>query len=226
MTRSDPTATEFPRAADPPAAGGAAASADRMLLQTAPIPAAHPPLDGADAPDAEATPEIDPDTDALFEQAVQDHGRRLLAIARSIVGYRASPEDVVQQAVMNLFKHRHRYDWHKPGGLLKRAVVNEALRLLRPPRMSEVSDDAPSPRSDEDPAEVAEENETVRRVRAAIDQLPEHFRGALVLCEYERMSYADIAETLGASVPQVKTWIFRARRKMADLLSDYMEGRE
>ena len=140
MTRSDPTSPEFPRAADPPAGGGAGApdgSADRMLLQTAPIDAARSSSGGAAAPDVgevqEAGPEIDPETDALFEQAVQDHGRRLLAIARSIVGYRASPEDVVQQAVMNLFKHRHRYDWHKPGGLLKRAVVNEALRLLRPP---------------------------------------------------------------------------------------------
>ena len=197
-----------------------------MLLSNGLISADSVRPVGGNAQDEPEVREIDPETDALFEQAVQDHGRRLMAIARSIVGYRASPEDVVQQAVMNLFKHRHRYDWHKPGGLLKRAVVNEALRLLRPPRMSEVSDDAPSPRSDEDPAEVAEENETVRRVRGAIDQLPEHFRSALVLCEYERMSYADIAETLGASVPQVKTWIFRARRKMADLLHDYMEGRE
>ena len=184
-----------------------------------------PPPDSEAAEEAEAF-EPDPETDALFEQAVEDHGRRLLAIARSIVGYRASPEDVVQQAVMNLFKHRHRYDWHKPGGLLKRAVVNEALRLLRPPRMSSMVEDMPSPKGGADPAQTLEENETVRRVRAAIDQLPDHFRSALVLCEYEKMSYADIAETLGASVPQVKTWIFRARRKMGDLLADYMEGRE
>src|SRR5207302_7366945 len=44
----------------------------------------------------------------LFEKAVQTHSRRLLAIARAIVGTRASPEDVVQQAVTNLFQHRHR----------------------------------------------------------------------------------------------------------------------
>jgi DNA-directed RNA polymerase specialized sigma24 family protein len=71
----------------------------------------------------------------LFEEAVRNHSRRLLAIARAIVGTRASPEDVVQQAITNLFQHRERYDWHEPGGLLKRAVVNEALRILRQPKM-------------------------------------------------------------------------------------------
>src|SRR5437763_4055274 len=87
-------------------------------------------------------------TEELFERAVRLHTRRLLAIARAIVGNRASAEDVVQQAVMNLFTHRERYDWNQPGGLLRRSVVNEALRLLRQPRMSMVADDHPSVRTD------------------------------------------------------------------------------
>src|SRR4051812_5278620 len=82
-------------------------------------------------------------TDELFERAVETHSRRLLAIARAIVGNRASAEDVVQQAVMNLYQHRDRYDWREPGGLMRRSVVNEALRLLRQPRMSVVAEDHP-----------------------------------------------------------------------------------
>ena len=159
----------------------------------------------------------------LFEQAVEQNSRRLLAIARAIVGYRASPEDVVQQATMNLYKHRARYDWRRPGGLLKRAVVNEALRLLRPPRMSMVADDHPA--TYRPPSGDLEQSETVRKVREAIDQLPEHFRAALVLCEYEGMTYAQIAESLDASIPQVKTWLHRARRKLATMLEPYMDGR-
>src|SRR5690554_3707929 len=85
---------------------------------------------------------VDP-TIALFEQAVRENSRRLLAIARAIVGYRASPEDVLQQALLNLYQHRHRYDWREPGGLMRRTVVNEALRLLRQPRMTMVAEDHP-----------------------------------------------------------------------------------
>ena len=161
-------------------------------------------------------------TVALFEKAVEAHSRRLLAIARAIVGTRASPEDVVQQAVMNLFQHRHRYDWREPGGLLKRAVVNEALRLLRHPRMAMVAEEHPD--QGETPVEGMIENETVRQVKSAIARLPDHFRAALVLCEYENLSYAQIAQTLGASVPQVKTWIHRARRQMEGMLKGYVEG--
>jgi RNA polymerase sigma-70 factor (ECF subfamily) len=67
------------------------------------------------------------------------------------------------------------------------------------------------------------ESETVLQVRRAIDRLPDNFRAALVLCEYEKMSYAQIAESLEASIPQVKTWIHRGRRQLAELLRAYAE---
>ena len=179
------------------------------------------PAGMAEGPPASADDPVSPGSSiTLFEQAVEQNSRRLLAIARAIVGYRASPEDVVQQAVMNLYRHRARYDWRKPGGLLKRAVVNEALRLLRPPRMTMVADDHPA--AFRAPSSDLETNETVRKVREAIDQLPDHFRAALVLCEYEGMSYAQIAETLEASIPQIKTWLHRARRKLATILEPYV----
>jgi RNA polymerase sigma factor (sigma-70 family) len=161
----------------------------------------------------------------LFEKAVRENSRRLLGIARGIVGNRASPEDVVQQAVMNLFQHRARYDWRQPGGLLRRAVVNEALRILRQPRMAAMEEDYHMGASAAPDAGMID-RETVVAVRKAIDRLPENFRAALVLCEYEKMPYAQIAETLGASIPQVKTWIFRARRQLAEMLKEFAGVRE
>ena len=108
---------------------------------------------------------------------------------------------------------------------MRRAVVNEALRLLRSPRMSVVADDLPDARRrGHTPADGLVERETVQRVRDAIDRLPEHFRSALVLCEYEKLSYQEIAETLGVSVPQVKTWIHRGRRQLAEMLKGYMQA--
>ena len=67
------------------------------------------------------------------------------------------------------------------------------------------------------------ERETVLKVRAAIERLPEHFRAALVLCEYENLAYTQIAEVLGCSVPQVKTWLHRGRRQLARMLEEFME---
>ena len=157
----------------------------------------------------------------LFEQAVRTHSRRLLAIARSIAGNRARAEDMVQQAMTNLYEHRDRYDSREPGGLMRRAVVNKALRILRQPRMTVVGDDLPS--ASAEPMVGMLDRETVQRVRAAIDRLPEHFRAALVLCEYENMPYAQIAEVLDCSVPQVKTWLHRGRKQLARMLEDFVK---
>lgn len=165
-----------------------------------------------------ASPEV---TAELFDKAVKQHFPRLLTIARAIVGTRASPEDIVQQALMNLYQHRMRYDWREAGGLLKRAVVNESLRLLRHPRMSIVAEDHPD--ESETPVEGMIDNELTQQVKRAIARLPDHFRAALVLCEYENLSYVQIAETLGASVPQVKTWIHRARRQLEEMLRPYVK---
>ena len=163
-------------------------------------------------------------TDELFERAVSLHSRRLLAIARAIVGNRASAEDVVQQAVMNLYQHRERYDWRQPGGLMRRSVVNEALRLLRQPRMTMVADDHPG--RAESPGREMLDAELIAKVRLAIDQLPEHFRAALVLCEYENMSYDQIAEVLDVTIPQVKTWLHRGRRQLAEKLKAFVDVSE
>lgn len=163
-------------------------------------------------------------TAALFERAVRDHSRRLLAIARAIVGNRAAPEDVLQQALTNLYQHRDRYDWREPGGLMRRSVVNESLRVLRQPRTTEVTEQHPGRAGS--PVGGMIDRETVLRVRQAIDRLPEHFRAALVLCEYENMAYAQIADVLGASIPQVKTWLHRGRRQLAAMLEEFGPARD
>ena len=80
-------------------------------------------------------------TEELFEKAVRLHSRRLLGIARGIVGSHAADEDVLQQAIVNLYEHRERYNWREPVGLMRKTVVNEALRTLRTPRMGLVGDD-------------------------------------------------------------------------------------
>lgn len=161
------------------------------------------------------------DLDALFERLVRDHAPRLQAIARGIVGRRFSPEDVVQQAITNLYQHRLRYDWSQPLPLLRRAVVNEALRLLRRPPMAPI-DSVDVGGKDDAPDAPVLQNETVQQVRKAIDRLPDHFRAALVLCEYEGLSYPEIAQELGITIQQTKTWIFRGRRQLEQMLGEYV----
>ena len=122
-----------------------------------------------------------PDLDALFERLIREHSPRLQALARGIVGRRFSAEDVVQQAFTSLYEHRERYDWSVPLPLVRRAVVNEALRLLRRPAMVPI--DSVDVSSDDSPDAALATVEVIEQVRRAIDRLPDHFRAALVLFE-------------------------------------------
>ena len=164
-----------------------------------------------DEKDSTTSATIQPITSRLFEGAVRANSRRLLAIARAIVGNRASPEDVVQQAVINLFQHRDRYDWREPGGLLRRAVVNEALRLLRQPRMSLVTDDHPAPRRRRRPERASMDERRRSRTSARRSPSSPSISGRPWCCaSTSRCRTPRSPRSLGASVPQVKTWIHRA----------------
>src|SRR3954470_20301221 len=68
------------------------------------------------------------------------------------------------------------------------------------------------------PVATASRRDELRRVLAALQQLAEADRAVLVLCAFERMSHAAIAEALGLSVSAVKVRVHRARLKLAAAL--------
>jgi RNA polymerase sigma-70 factor (ECF subfamily) len=59
-----------------------------------------------------------------------------------------------------------------------------------------------------------EQTEEVRAVLAALQQLPEIDRTALLMRALDEMPYEEIAETLGIPAVTVKTKVFRARLKL------------
>lgn len=76
------------------------------------------------------------------------------------------------------------------------------------------------------PQEEAQLEEKRRKVRAALDRLPEKQRSALILSYYHQLTYVQIAETMGCSVGTVKTHMFRALKKLSTLLAEPAGGLE
>jgi RNA polymerase sigma-70 factor (ECF subfamily) len=66
-------------------------------------------------------------------------------------------------------------------------------------------------------AEV-ERVERAKAVRDAIATLPTELREAIVLAEYEQMSHAEIAMTVGATAKAVENRVARARGKLRGML--------
>ena len=62
---------------------------------------------------------------------------------------------------------------------------------------------------------IGTEHEDLIWLRGALERLPEKQRKAILLREWQGLSYADMAAELGLTVPAVETLLFRARRALA-----------
>ena len=70
----------------------------------------------------------------------------------------------------------------------------------------------PSPESQAIASEVSE------RLRAAVAALPPNYRAAIELRHFQGLSYQEMSEMLNAPLSDIKSWLFRARRKLREVL--------
>jgi RNA polymerase sigma-70 factor (ECF subfamily) len=66
------------------------------------------------------------------------------------------------------------------------------------------------------------ENVMEQEVREALESLPDHFRGAVILSDLQGFSYKEIADILGVPVGTVMSRLFRGRRLLQRRLWDYV----
>lgn len=77
----------------------------------------------------------------------------------------------------------------------------------------EIADSSPTPH------EALEKKERSAALQRALDALPEDYRRAIMLRESGGMSYDEIAAALRLDIGTVKSRIFRARKKLCEILS-------
>lgn len=76
------------------------------------------------------------------------------------------------------------------------------------------------PSSAPEPSEVLSTREDVVRLRRAIDDLDPEQREALVLREFQGLSYEEIAEATGVPVGTVRSRLFRARSELRERMEE------
>jgi RNA polymerase sigma factor (sigma-70 family) len=64
----------------------------------------------------------------------------------------------------------------------------------------------------------ADEHEALAGLSEALAELPHNLRQAILLREWQGLSYAEIAEAMGTTVPAVETLLYRARKQLAAAL--------
>lgn len=163
--------------------------------------------------------------DALYER----YRRPITAFAFHTLGTAATPEDaedVAQDAFTRAFAgiRERRVDGSFKAWLYTIAR-NRAIDQLRSGRERVVSLDAettPSPIApiSDQPDERAEQRDQLAWLLAAVDQLPERQRDALLLKEMGGLSHQRIADELGTTVSATKKLISRGRDEIGHAASE------
>lgn len=147
----------------------------------------------------------------LLVEAVDQQGIARRAVRRYLVDDRAV-EDVVQDTLVTVaqsvgsFRGEARFTtW------VHRLARNRAVDHLRRARSADPLDDdhvGPSARM----SSMIVSRESVRQM---LEELPPHYRDALLLRDVERLPYADVADRLGLNLNTVKSHVARGRALLA-----------
>ena len=163
-------------------------------------------------------------------------------LAIRITGNEQDAEEVVQDALWTAARKIDTFKGESAfGSWLYRITANTAYQKLRGrgPRSTRCRGRICFPSFDElgqhiDPVsdwspkaeEPALQNELRPVLSSAIDDLPEDYRTAFLMHDVEGLSNPEIAETLGISLPAVKSRVHRSRLFLRQRLSRYLTWRE
>jgi RNA polymerase sigma-70 factor, ECF subfamily len=156
----------------------------------------------------------------LDPDRVAEHLPRLYRAARAWTRSREEAEDLVQETYARVLARPRLLRNEDELGYLLRSMRNTLIsqvraRERRPQTTELVEEIAVSGRASDNPAVAAE----IREVHAAIAQLPDEFRDALVAVDIAGLSYPEAARALGVPEGTLTSRLFRARDRVARALS-------
>lgn len=172
---------------------------------------------------------ISGETDA-FEALVLEYQTVVYNLALRMTANPADAEDCAQEAFVKAYRSLASFRGDASfSSWLYRLTTNTCLDLLRSrKRRGEVSltDDSDETAAELDipdeadtPETAAVRKETRETVRGALSKLPPDFRAILLLRELGGLSYEEIGQQMNLEAGTVKSRIFRARRKLAAILT-------
>ena len=155
------------------------------------------------------------------------HLPKMLTVARRMLGNQAEAEDAVQDAFLKVWTHAARW---QPGRALfetwlYRVVLNKCYDRLRRKRPNAKLDEAvevadPAPQADQ----LLQGSALAKEIEAALAELPERQRAAIVLCHYQECGNIEAAEILGISVEALESLLSRGRRTLRARFGHLKDG--
>jgi RNA polymerase sigma-70 factor (ECF subfamily) len=135
---------------------------------------------------------------------------------RTLVPNAADAEDVLQEALLKVWRHLSSFRSESTFGTwIMRVAINEALQSHRRARCrplgQALADLDAFVFSGDSPFQSVARLEVTKAVHSAVGGLPEKYRRVLILRDLEQRTERETAQWLQLNIPAVKTRLFRAR---------------
>jgi len=172
-------------------------------------------------PDAELIERTGRGDEQAFEQLVAKYERAVFNTIYRYIGAYDDVEDIAQEVFLRVWRHAGKFKGRsKFSTWLYRITANQCLSYRSKHRQAPASLDGmvekgTVPKTLQTERDIAQ-RERVQVIQKALDELPERQRMALVLSQYDGMSYKEIAATMNVSVGSVESLIFRARTALRE----------
>ncbi len=166
-----------------------------------------------------------------FNALLGAHERQMYAVALRMCQNRDDAQDCLQEAMLRVFRAISGFKGQSSFSTwLYRITVNTCLDELRRRKtrpsssLDNLLDMGWSPVDESiSPEKHAMNSETRRQLNAAIANLPDDMRSAIVLRDIHGMTYEEIADALNINVGTIKSRISRGRVKLREELSTIPE---
>lgn len=167
--------------------------------------------------------------DRAFDTLMERHKRPVINFVYRIIGDASEAQDVAQDVFVRAYLSIRKPEFHQTTAefstWLFQVARNAALDCLRRRRrhpsesLSAMEEDGESvPGSVRTAPDVVSARETGAQIAATVALLPEDQRTALILSEYEGLSYAEIAAVMTCSQKSVEARLYRAKQFLRDRL--------
>jgi RNA polymerase sigma-70 factor (ECF subfamily) len=160
------------------------------------------------------------DRDA-FGLLVKRHQRAIYRLCHRFVKDPQDASDLAQEAFLKAYRGIGRFRGDSGFSTwLYRITVNTCLnfRASRRPAGEALSDSLPAGRVELN--ERIDAGRLQRRVRAAVEMLPEKQRATLILKTYQELTHQEVAAILGSTVGTVKANLFHALRNLRRIIEE------
>ena len=170
-----------------------------------------------------------------FEELIRRYEGKIVNFINRSIGEFQRAEELTQETFMRVFRTGARFDDHYKFStwiftIAKNLATNELRDRSRDPetyniRESDWPDDSAFvaelvSATTLEPHQILASREMRQSLEKAMSRLEPDLRMALLMKEFEHMSYAQIAEVFGATTGTVKSWLFRARKQLSHLLRE------